>query len=233
MPAGRLGLAPTMPKRSLPISATTSIYNYRDRASYAGGSSEAEQEFTDINYVGNYVIAGPGTVANHSTAFIVDKNVTARIHQYGNAIDANGPAVPDGQTPDGTGMYNGGLNGWGMFAFTSPVTDQTLEHMDTTQFPTAPVTTQSAVDAYNQVLNYVGNSWWSRDVVDSRVINNVRNYTGPPLAAAAPIGSELTAVLGAGLATRPAGWDTDQDGMPDRWEVAHGLNSDIEYGFQN
>ena len=56
--------------------------------------------------------------------------------------------------------------------------------MDSTQFPTAPVTTQSAVDAYNQVLNYVGNSWWSRDAIDTRVVNNVRNYTGPPLGAA-------------------------------------------------
>ena len=36
------------------------IYNWRDRASYAGGSSEAEQEFADVNYVGNYLIAGPG-----------------------------------------------------------------------------------------------------------------------------------------------------------------------------
>lgn len=209
------------------------VYNYRDRASYAGGSSEAEQEFTDINYVGNYIIAGPGTQSNFSTAFLVDKNVTARIHQYGNAIDGNGPAVPDGQIPDGTGMYNGGLTGWGMFSLTSPVTDQTLQQMNTTQFPTAPVTTQSAADAYNQVLNYVGNSWWSRDVVDTRVINNVRNYTGPALAAAAPIGSELTAVTGAALTTRPAGWDTDADGMPDRWETAHGLNPNSNLDFKS
>lgn len=208
------------------------VYNYRDRASYAGGSSEAEQEFADINYVGNYVIAGPGTQANFSTAFLVDKNVTARIHQYGNAIDANGPAVPDGQTPDGTGIYNGGLGGWGMFAITSPVTDQTLQHMDTTQFPTAPVTTQSAVDAYNQILNYAGNSWWSRDVIDTRVVNNVRNYTGPSLAAAAPIGSELTAVTTASPTSRAAGWDTDGDGMPNVWETAHGLNPNLNTDFK-
>lgn len=208
------------------------VYNYRDRASYAGGSSEAEQEFADINYVGNYIIAGPGTQSNFSTAFLVDKNVTARIHQFGNAIDTNGPAVPDGQTPDGTGMYNGGLTGWGMFSLTSPVTDQSLQQINTTQFATAPVTTQSAVDAYNQVLNYVGNSWWSRDVVDTRVINNVRNYTGPALAATAPIGSELTAVTGAGLTTRPVGWDTDADGIPDRWETAHGLNPNSNADFK-
>lgn len=208
------------------------VYNYRDRASYAGGSSEAEQEFADINYVGNYIIAGPGTQSNLSTAFLVDKNVTARIHQFGNAIDSNGPAVPDGQIPDATGMYNGGLTGWAMFSLTSPVTDQSLQQINTTAFPTAPVTTQSAADAYNQVLNYVGNSWWSRDVVDTRVINNVRNYTGPALAATAPIGSELTAVTGAALTTRPAGWDTDADGMPDRWETVHGLNPNSSADFK-
>ena len=66
------------------------IYNFRDRASYAGGSDEAEQEFADINYVGNYIVAGPGTgsipanFAGVGTAFNVDKNITARVHQYGN-----------------------------------------------------------------------------------------------------------------------------------------------------
>ena len=55
------------------------IYNWRDRASYAGGSSEAEQEFADVNYVGNYLVAGPGTVGSPSTAFSVDKNVDSRL----------------------------------------------------------------------------------------------------------------------------------------------------------
>src|SRR5215213_9747845 len=50
------------------------IYNWRDRASYTGGSSEVEQEFTDVNYVGNYLIAGPGTLSNANKAYTVDKN---------------------------------------------------------------------------------------------------------------------------------------------------------------
>jgi hypothetical protein len=208
------------------------VYNYRDRASYAGGSSEPEQEFADVNYVGNYLIPGPGTLSNQTKAFLVDKNVTARVHQFGNAIDSNGPAIPDGETPDGTGMYNGVNTGWGMFALTSPVTDQTLQQMNSTQFPTAPVTTQSAVDAYNQILNYAGNFWWNRDTIDTRVINNVRNYTGPLLAAAAPIASELAAVTGATMISRPAGWDTDADGMPNTWELAHGLNPNSNLDFK-
>ena len=208
------------------------IYNWRDRASYAGGSDEADQEFADVNYVGNYLVAGPGTVANANTGFIVDKNVTARVHQYGNAIDSNGPAVPDGQVPDATGVYNGVDNGWGMFALNSPVTDQTLQHMDLAQFPTAPVTTQAAAAAYNQVLSYVGNYWWSRDAIDTRVVNNVRNFTGPSLAATSPIAAELAGVTTAPTTTRAAGWDTDQDGMPDVWEVAHGLNPSSNLDFK-
>ena len=104
-------------------------------------------------------------------------------------------------------------------------TDQTLTQM-ATPFTTAPVTTQSAIDAYHQVLDHVGNYWWSRDAIDTRVVNNVRTNTGPPIGAAAPIAGELAGVLGAPMTTRPAGWDTDNDGMPGAWEMAHGLNPD-------
>src|SRR6185503_20233737 len=127
---------------------------------------------------------------------------------------------------------NGDASGWGMFNVSTPVTDQSLTHRDSTQFPTAAVTTQLAPDAYNQVINYAGNYWWSRDVIDTRVVNNVRDYTGPSLAAAAPIASELTAVTTATTTSRAAGWDTDGDGMPNTWELAHGLNPSLNTDFK-
>jgi hypothetical protein len=192
------------------------IYNWRDRASYAGGSSEAEQEFVDINYVGNYLIAGPGTNSNTTRAFHVDRNVDARVYQSGNAIDSDRQLNPGG-------VPNGANTGWGMFVVSSPVTDQSLAQM-ATAFAMAPVTTQSANDAYQQVLDHVGNYWWSRDDIDARVVNNVLTSTGPPIGAAAPITSELNGLLAAPMTTRPTGWDTDNDGMPNEWELAHGLN---------
>jgi hypothetical protein len=96
-------------------------------------------------------------------------------------------------------------------------------------FPTAPVTTQSAIDAYWQVIDHVGNYWWSRDTIDSRVIGNVLNNTNAPngIGAAAPNATELAAVLGAPMTSHPGGWDTDGDAMPDAWEVAHGLNPSL------
>ena len=88
------------------------IYNWRDRASYAGGSSEDEQEFADVNYVGNYLIAGPGTTSPDPTTtrgrFSVDKNVDARVYQSGNFIDSDKQVNPGG-------VPNGANTGWGMF----------------------------------------------------------------------------------------------------------------------
>jgi hypothetical protein len=193
------------------------VYNWRDRASYAGGSSESEQEFVDVNYVGNYLIAGPGTNSNTTTAFIVDKNVDVRAYQSGNFIDPDKQVNPGGQ-PNGTNT------GWGMFAFNT-VIDQTLTQMGA-PFATPTVTTQSASDAYWQIIDHVGNYWWSRDAIDTRVINNVLNNTNAPggIGASAPNAAELNGVLTAPMISRPAGWDTDNDGMPGVWEVAHGLN---------
>jgi hypothetical protein len=192
------------------------VYNWRDRASYAGGSSEAEQEFVDVNFVGNYFIAGPGTVSNTTKSFIVDKNVDVRAYQSGNFVDSDKQPNPGGQP-------NGADTGWNQFALNTPVTDQTLEPMGT-PFDTPNVTTQSANDAYWQLVDHVGNWWWNRDAIDSRVINNVLTNTAPPIGAAAPPAAELNGLLSAPLVTHPAGWDSDGDGMPDQWEVAHGLN---------
>ena len=200
------------------------IYNWRDRASYAGGSSEDQQEFADVNYVGNYLIAGPGTISNTNRAFHVDKNIDVRVYQSGNFIDSDRALNPGG-------VPNGADTGWGMFVVSTPVTDQSLTQM-ATPFAMAPVTTQFALDAYHQVLNHVGNYWWSRDAIDARVVNNVRTNTGPMIGAADPIPSELSSVLTAPMTTRPAGWDSDNDGMPDVWEVAHGLNAHSNLDFK-
>lgn len=195
------------------------VYNWRDRASYAGGSSDDEQEYADVNYVGNYLVAGSGTVGAANIAFSVDKNIDARVYQSGNFIDA------DKQVNAG-GVPNGADTGWNMFRVSTPVTDQTLTQM-ANPFPTAPVTTQTAPNAFDQVIDYVGNSWWSREAIDARIIKNVLTNTGPPngIAAAAPNAAELSALLDTPLSTRPAGYDTDNDGMSNEWEQKHGLNT--------
>jgi hypothetical protein len=193
------------------------VYNFRDRASYTGGSSESDQERTDINYVGNYIVAGPGTNGTPNIAFSVDKNVTSRVYQSGNFID---PDDAPGGTP-ADGVLDGTDTGTAMFRISTPQTDQTLEFM-ATPFATPSVTAQTATDAYNQIVNYVGNYWWARDAIDARVISNVSNFTGVPLGASEPIASELSGLLAAPMTSHAAGYDVDNDGMADAWETLHG-----------
>jgi len=104
-------------------------------------------------------------------------------------------------------------------------------------FTTAPVTTQTAQDAYLSVLDGVGAVLPRRDALDARVVNEVRTGT------ATYEGATYAQVTGEGI-SHPSGiidtpgdvgglpvyqsttapLDTDHDGMPDDWETAHGLN---------
>lgn len=206
------------------------VSNWRDRAGYAGGSSDPEQEYVDLNFVGNMLIAGPGTVGSRSTAFTIDRNVDVAAYQSGNAIDADGGINPDG-TPNAVNT------GWSMFTVSSSGGDQTLVKLTAPAFPATTVP-QTASAAYRQVIDYVGNSWWNRDPIDTRVINGVVTNTGPTaIGPAAPNPAELAALLATPTVTRPAGYDTDRDGMPDAWEIKMGLDpfdpADAWYDYDN
>ena len=105
----------------------------------------------------------------------------------------------------------------------------------TTPFPVAatyPVTTQSAQDAYDLVLDNAGCSL-VRDSVDTRIIEEVRTgtatYGGTTGEGLGIIDSQETVGGWPALTeeTRPSGWDTDADGMPDAWEIANGLDETI------
>jgi hypothetical protein len=57
-----------------------------------------------------------------------------------------------------------------------------------------------------------------RDAVDLRVIDNVRKRQGKVIDSQAEVGGWPV------LRSKPAPLDQDQDGMPDTWEKAHGLD---------
>ncbi|MCQ2220043.1 MAG: pectate lyase [Prevotella sp.] len=99
------------------------------------------------------------------------------------------------------------------------------------------VTTHSAETAYEKVVEYCGASL-VRDACDIRYAEEARTgtcvYTGTvtgrkgiidfiqnPSAADNP---KLVHFPELKKETRPAGYDTDKDGIPDEWEVANGLN---------
>lgn len=99
------------------------------------------------------------------------------------------------------------------------------------------VTTHAATVAYEKVLAYAGASLW-RDAADARYEEEARTgtctFTGTVTNRAGvidfindPSGVQDTTLASfppLTQASRPADFDTDRDGMPDKWEDANGLD---------
>lgn len=171
------------------------IYNYGGRAGY-GSDWDPDPERLRLNYAGNYVI--PGTNSTYSYAYQGGGTNTV-IWQSNNLIDLDRDLSFDGVN-SGWSMFSGAYVATNV-AFTAPVAG----------IDPAPV-------ALQRVLALGGAMPWRRDAADQRVAASVRNRTGKIIDAVAQVGSwpALNAV------TAPA--DSDNDGMPDFWELALGLN---------
>jgi len=78
---------------------------------------------------------------------------------------------------------------------------------------------KTAADAYSSCLSFAGCSL-VRDTVDQRTIQNIRDRTGSLIDSQDEVGGWDPYPL----EHRPAQWDCDFDGMPDHWELSHGLN---------
>ena len=97
--------------------------------------------------------------------------------------------------------------------------------------PTGEVTTHSAAEAYEKVLAYAGASLY-RDEVDARYMEEAETGTATykgSITKSPGIIDKVADVNGYteanfGKGSRPAGFDSDKDGIPDEWEKANGLN---------
>ncbi len=180
------------------------IYNYGNKAGYGCYATYNPPEYLDMNYIGNYVIAGPSTDGDElGTAFTGHSYAGCRIYQEGNKIDG-----------DRDGTFDGSDTGWAMFAGSfAPMG---------TAFAYVPLTPQTADDALASVLAGVGASL-DRDAVDLRLIQDVYDGTGAIIDSQTDVGGWPTIPS----VTRPAGWDTDNDGMPNAWEVWYGTDPSL------
>lgn len=84
-------------------------------------------------------------------------------------------------------------------------------------FDVAPVRTDPAAEAYGRALAEAGATRPKRDAVDERIVRQIRSGTGGLINRAEDVGGWPDLADG----ELPA--DTDGDGMPDSWEIAHGL----------
>jgi hypothetical protein len=100
-------------------------------------------------------------------------------------------------------------------------------------------TRDTADVALQRVTDYSGANWQNRSVIDQAIIdkiglstaNQINDLTGSPQAAQwATLMSQRPDASGNAPFSRPANYDTDRDGMPDTWEIAHGLNANSATG---
>jgi pectate lyase len=159
-----------------------------------------------LNYVGNYFKLGPDSTTEYSLAMSGDGGNGLEVFVQGNI----GPSRPSDALEE---------------ALVVKPEDRQLivraEH-------DAPyVTITSALEAYDQVLadagatiglDSLGNSYWRRDQVDERIINDVRSGTGGYIDDPSEVGGWPELAAGAPVT------DSDHDGMPDEWERLYCLD---------
>ncbi|MBS1794418.1 MAG: carboxypeptidase regulatory-like domain-containing protein [Acidobacteria bacterium] len=189
------------------------IYDWGTDASYSGAIDEG---ITRVNYIGNYLVAGPNTPVAKRTRAFNGGSPNTWIYQTGNVIDSNVNGVRDGTD-----------TGWAMFVnlYTpqnAPLDPAFAGRADSKKDGPAAslvdITPGAAADAYTRVLATAGSSQ-SRDAVDARVANEAGSETGAMINSQTDVGGWPL------LNSLPAPVDTDGDGIPDTWENSHGLNA--------
>ena len=204
-----------------------------------------------INMVNNYYKSGPAGTTKYITTASVANSTSSSDHQEfwtmlsryyitGNMIDGNSKNwdavtydknatyVINGKhhTPDPNHFYGDNVTYSKNTAGTDCVQ---MELTSPTDYGT--VTTHNALTAFNKVLDYAGASL-HRDDVDARYMKEAKNgtatysgsVTGKPgrIDLVSDVNGYTEENFGTG--NRPNGFDTDQDGMPDEWELLNGLN---------
>jgi|SRR4051794_37333577 pectate lyase len=208
------------PRAGSRLFVTDFVFDYRNNVNYNWGTvgdwggwgvvgGNPNEESLDENFINNYSIAGPQTSTTTTRNTAISSNfATSHFWQSGNLIDPNVNHTLDGSD-----------TGWGMFrgTYTKMLSEFPID-------PSKAVTTQSALDAYGSVMDSVGAIYPVRDPTDTRVIAGVKNQTGTII-------NNMTGVPGGTFPSgdyptnaRPAGYDTDRDGMPNTWELQMGLD---------
>ncbi len=177
------------------------VYNWSSGAYLMGGDSEGQSY---ANCVSNYFINGPEKSVNALSGANANFHVYATDNWWDKNRDGqlNGYLVPQSE-------YSGGPD------------FQAVSYA----YPVLPV--WSATSLVDSLLPQVGASLPYRDLLDCYVVNQVKSFG----ARGEIITNETENPIGV-----PTAWnvwtgskktDTDNDGMPDAWESANGLNPNL------
>jgi pectate lyase len=173
------------------------IYNWG--GGHAGYNADSES-VTKLNYVGNFLIPG----VNSETTGIAYETGSPfnKTYFYDNYYDVEKPENP-----------------WELVAFDEDWSQQQIEaYKQNKPFSAGAIKTDAPKAAFEKVLSHGGASQPNRDVVDERIVNDVKNRTGAIIDSQNEVGGWPE------LESTSAPTDTDRDGMPDQWEEKHDLD---------
>ncbi|MGI9649750.1 LamG-like jellyroll fold domain-containing protein [Chryseobacterium sp. RLHN22] len=181
---------------------------------YIMGGDSAGASYANI--INNYFIGGPNTSNTVSTPFSVG-NANFNLYGEGNYFDNNKNGILDGTlVPQNlTGYPVGDIAAIQSAAYDYPMKNPTL----------------TAQAAFDNIVAKVGASFPKRDQVDQLMVSDLMSKG--TTATYVYVQSDLTTQFGftnggAGhIYGAPAPLDSDNDGMPDAWETANGLNPNV------
>lgn len=207
------------------------LYNWGYNSSYGGEKGQVgNPKFSSfkINFVSNYYKPGPATQPGEVSYRIVNPSYRGE-NDYGMWYVANN--VVEGNEKVSADNWNGGVQPKGgekmlkKFRLDAPWNSMKINE-------------QSPEEAYKTVLANAGCTLPKRDVIDNRIVDEVRNgyatYEGASYKKLKKVkdASKKTGIIDSQedvggwplLKSAPAPADSDHDGMPDEWEKKNGLN---------
>ncbi|OVE76094.1 hypothetical protein BVX98_06340 [bacterium F11] len=186
------------------------IYDWSHNSSHVG--TNPSRGFLNANYIGNYLVVGPSKVDGIRNVAFFGHNGHGSILFHGrtNYMDIDGDLRHDG-TLIGDEAFRAFEPG-DLVSIPFPFTLNNSPYLMT------------APEAYNWILNSVGASK-HRDYHDTRIIAQLITRSGQVINSQ----DDLISILGIAdpLVPLEPGTpvaDSDLDGMPDSWELSHGLN---------
>lgn len=192
------------------------VYDWGSNSAYGGEGSTKGAGGRNINFVANYYKPGPATGSGcKSRLFNPWKSCDNCTEKCGGTCVAPHVYMIDNVM---YGSQSVTANNWSGVSYSGGCNESVCRVNERwTSGLTLLTNEQTAEQAYETVLAKAG-CCLHRDVIDTRVINDVRNGSGKLIDSQKDVGGWPTY-----QSTKPQA-DTDLDGMPDSWETAHNLN---------
>jgi pectate lyase len=168
---------------------------------YGGIASGMTGDTLSANYVANYVRPGPSSNTKRGVV-VLTGTASVTYHVSGNVVERRPDVTEDNQLLFDRQEADG----------------RRLVTLVERPFDAPAVRTTSAEDALGDVLRGVGATRPRRDAVDARIVRDVETRGGRVIDSPRDVGGWPE------YATGPVPADSDQDGLPDDWERARGLD---------